>query len=85
MKFFRLRVLFGCLCCLFLGLHSAQAKEVAQLQKLLASDGAAYDYMGYSVAISGDLAIVGAWGKIPRRERPTSLLKIRAEPTTGAR
>ena len=29
-------------------------------QKLLASDGAASDYFGYSVSISGDYAIVGA-------------------------
>ena len=29
-------------------------------QKLLASDGAAIDYFGYSVAISGDLAVSGA-------------------------
>jgi len=33
----------------------------AQTQKLTASDGAAYDYFGYSVAISGNLAIVGAY------------------------
>jgi len=31
-----------------------------QQQKLLASDGAAYDFFGYSVSISGDFAIVGA-------------------------
>ena len=30
--------------------------------KLTASDGAAYDYFGYSVSISGDYAIVGAYG-----------------------
>ena len=29
-------------------------------QKLLASDGLAQDWFGYSVSISGDLAIVGA-------------------------
>ncbi len=33
----------------------------AQAQKLLASDGAAADWFGFSVAISGDAAIVGAW------------------------
>jgi hypothetical protein len=33
----------------------------AQLHKLLASDGAAHDYFGYSVAISGNYAIVGAY------------------------
>ena len=32
----------------------------AQEQKLLASDGAAYDNFGYSVAISGDVAVVTA-------------------------
>ena len=31
-------------------------------QKLLASDGAAVDYFGCSVSISGDFAIVGAYG-----------------------
>ncbi len=31
-------------------------------QKLTASDGAAYDYFGWYVSISGDLAIVGAQG-----------------------
>ena len=30
--------------------------------KLTAGDGAEYDYFGYSVAISGDYAIVGAYG-----------------------
>ena len=30
--------------------------------KLLASDGAAYDYFGRSVAISGDRVAVGAYG-----------------------
>jgi hypothetical protein len=34
----------------------------SQQQKLLASDGAAGDYFGYSVSISGDYAIVGAYG-----------------------
>jgi hypothetical protein len=32
-----------------------------QQQKLLDSDGAAFDYFGYSVSISGDYAIVGAY------------------------
>ena len=34
----------------------------SQTQKLLASDGQADDFFGYSVAISGDYAIVGAFG-----------------------
>ncbi|HLO55520.1 MAG TPA: FG-GAP repeat protein [Saprospiraceae bacterium] len=33
-----------------------------QQAKLTASDGAAYDYFGYSVSISGNYAIVGAYG-----------------------
>ena len=33
-----------------------------QTAKLLASDAAAYDYFGGSVAISGDLVVVGAYG-----------------------
>ena len=43
------------------GLASAQQ----QLAKLLASDGAYHDGFGYSVAISGDLALVGATGDDP--------------------
>ena len=33
-----------------------------QTAKIKASDGAAYDYFGYSVLISGDTAIIGAYG-----------------------
>jgi len=33
-----------------------------QVMKLTASDGAAYDEFGHSVAISGDTIVVGAWG-----------------------
>ncbi|HAD15120.1 MAG TPA: hypothetical protein DCF33_22070 [Saprospirales bacterium] len=36
-----------------------------QLAKLTAADGAAHDYFGCSVAISGDWAIVGAYGSDP--------------------
>ncbi|MBN2822340.1 MAG: FG-GAP repeat protein, partial [Coriobacteriia bacterium] len=32
------------------------------LQKALAPDGATNDYFGYSVAISGDTAVIGAYG-----------------------
>lgn len=34
----------------------------SQQQKLTANDRAAYDYFGYSVSVSGDTAIIGAWG-----------------------
>ena len=33
-----------------------------QVKKLIPSDGAAYDYFGYGVSISGDNAVVGAYG-----------------------
>ncbi|NQU24736.1 MAG: FG-GAP repeat protein, partial [Candidatus Nealsonbacteria bacterium] len=34
----------------------------SQLSKLTATDAAGWDYFGYSVAISGNTAIVGAYG-----------------------
>jgi hypothetical protein len=34
-----------------------------QVTKITASDGAEYDFFGTSVSISGDTAIVGAWGE----------------------
>jgi hypothetical protein len=37
------------------------ALSQCELSKLLASDGAASDYFGYSVAISGDTAVIGAY------------------------
>ena len=38
----------------------SQAQSFEEIQKLLADDGAAGDYFGYSVCISGDFAIIGA-------------------------
>ncbi len=38
------------------------AIELEQMQKLLAHDAAAHDHFGYSVSISGDTALVGAYG-----------------------
>ena len=38
----------------------AQSSISAQLAKLTASDGAAFDYLGYSAAIDGDTVVVGA-------------------------
>ena len=35
----------------------------SQQQKLTASDGAAEDFFGFAVAVSGDTAVVGAWHK----------------------
>jgi hypothetical protein len=45
--------------CLFCSL--AQAQNLNEIQKLLASDGAANDLFGYSASISGDYAVVGAF------------------------
>ena len=38
------------------------AFEATQLAKLLAADGATYDYFGWSVSVSGSLIVVGANG-----------------------
>ena len=38
------------------------AIDIAKVQKLLAGDGAADDMFGWSVAVSGDTAIIGAYG-----------------------
>jgi hypothetical protein len=45
--------------CLLLA-DPAKGTTWRERQKLLASDGAAYDWFGRSVSISGDYAIVGA-------------------------
>ena len=39
------------------------AENWGQVQKLTASDAAAFDNFGWSVAINGDTVVVGAWGK----------------------
>ncbi len=36
--------------------------DTTETAKLTASDGASYDYFGYSVSISGDVALIGAYG-----------------------
>ncbi|MGB7760052.1 MAG: hypothetical protein WBL61_09495 [Bryobacteraceae bacterium] len=38
----------------------------SQQQELIASDGVANDYFGQSVSVSGDTAVIGAWGKDAR-------------------
>jgi hypothetical protein len=47
---------------LLAGTSSAHAIEPEEIAKLLASDGATGDLFGYSVAVDGDTAIIGAWG-----------------------
>ncbi len=39
---------------------TAMAATLTEADKLLASDGAAYDRFGFSVSVSGDTAVVGA-------------------------
>ena len=41
---------------------SAWALTATQAAKLVATDGASSDYFGYSVAIDGDTAVIGAYG-----------------------
>jgi hypothetical protein len=48
-------------CCLFVLSGLLIAGDYDELQKIVASDRASYDYFGYSVSISGDYAIVGAY------------------------
>jgi hypothetical protein len=43
--------------------HLGGASNWGQVKKLTAGDAAAGDYFGYSVAISGDTVVVGAYGK----------------------
>ena len=61
-----------------------------QVKKLMASDKDEYNYFGYSVAISGDTVVVGAWGNddagFQNPVQPTSSPVIRVEyRITGAR
>jgi hypothetical protein len=46
--------------CLLVGVPGRA--QWAEEQKLLASDGVAGDFYGWSVDVSGDVALVGAWG-----------------------
>ena len=45
------------------GEQSAEAALLSEVKKLLASDAQTEDYFGWSVAISGDTAVVGAYGE----------------------
>ena len=51
---------FLCLAVLFLFAQPLAALTLSEAQKLLAGDGAAGDRLGYSVAIDGDTALIGA-------------------------
>ncbi len=43
--------------------HSVYANGFKEIQKILASETESSDNFGQSVSVSGDYAIVGAWGK----------------------
>jgi len=53
--------LFPVLCLFVFGNSSLYAQSVVEVAKLLASDGASDDRMGWSVDIDGDTAVVGAF------------------------
>ncbi len=71
------------------GPQSAEAASLNEIKKLLASDPQSQDYFGWSVAMSGDTAVVGAFwedaagGATPAL--PTCSSVTRAAQTTGAR
>ena len=51
---------------------TVQAGTLNQIGKLLPADGAAGDYFGNSVAVSGNLALIGAWGDDDNGDRSGS-------------
>ena len=53
-----------------------------QAAKLLASDGAMYDWFGYSVSISGDTVVVGAYGDDDKGSKSGSAY-VFVKPTGG--
>ena len=59
---------------------SGQAATPCELAKLLASDAAAGDHFGESVAISGDTAVVGA----PWDDGPAGAARVHARSLGGA-
>ena len=47
---------------LLLGAHAnAETPTATEVAKLVANDGALGDYFGYSVAVDGDTAVIGAF------------------------
>jgi len=61
-----IRVMHSCAAALaaamWLGAEAPGQAGQCQIEKLLASDGAADDFFGGSVSVSGDVAVVGAYG-----------------------
>ena len=58
----RAKLLFSISVLLVLGMSVPAAAQWPETFKLTASDGAGADWFSRSVAISGNTAIVGAWG-----------------------
>ena len=70
------------------GEQRAEATLLNDVKKLLASDAQFDDSFGWSVAFSGDTAVVGSYREsagAPGPARPTSSGATRAARTTGAR
>ena len=69
--------------------HSAEAATFNEIKKLLASDAQDFDRAGFSVAVSGHTAVVGAQfedaGGSTTPARPMSSSVTRAARTAGAR
>jgi hypothetical protein len=57
----------------------------SQQQKLLASDGADYDYFGSAIALDGDTLVVGAYGDDDNGSSSGSayVFSLETQPTTG--
>ena len=54
-----------------------------QAAKLTASDGAVYDWFGYSVAVSGDTVVVGAWGAAVNGKAQQGAAYVFVKPLSG--
>ena len=63
---------------------TAEAVNWTQVQKLLASDGAAYDYFGFSVSLDGDTALIGTYFDNSNRYASESVYVFTRTGTTWA-
>ena len=63
---------------------SAEAVLLSEIKKLPSSQTDPFDRFGFSVAVSGDIAVVGApWERVPVRHMCTNEMLVAR--TTGAR
>lgn len=63
--------------------YDAGTEEWVEEDKLLPSDGAENDYFGFSVSVSGDVALVGAWWDDDNGPDAGSAYVFRFDPETG--